>query len=308
MGGYDIFKTEFRNGRWTQPQNLGYPINTPGDDLFFALSPDGKTGYYSTMQAEGYGGSDIYTITFLGPEKPMDFPIQNDFIASVAKPLSHNLMEQEVEVITIPMTILRGRILDDKDDAPLLATLELYDNETEELLAQFNSNPETGDFVISLPGGKNYGISVRADDYLFHSENINISEATVSREIINDIRLKKVEVGETIVLNNIFFDVGAATLRPDSYVEIGVLFRLMTENPSLKIEISGHTDNVGSAAVNQRLSEQRARSVVEVLIERGIARERLTYKGYGFDKPIASNETAEGRQMNRRTEFEIIEK
>jgi outer membrane protein OmpA-like peptidoglycan-associated protein/tetratricopeptide (TPR) repeat protein len=308
MGGFDIFKTEFRNGRWTQPQNIGYPINTPGDDMFFILAPDNITAFYSSMKTDGLGGSDIYGITFLGPEKMPDFPVKQELIASVARPLSHNLMDQEVEVITVPMTILRGRVLDDKENTPLLSILELYDNETEQLLAQFNSHPETGEFLISLPGGKNYGISVKAEDYLFHSENINISEAIVSREIINDIRLKKVEVGETIVLNNIFFDTGAATLRPESYVELGVLYRLMTENPSLKIQISGHTDNVGSAAINKRISEQRAGAVVDFLIGRGITNDRLTFKGFGFEKPIASNDTAEGRQMNRRTEFEIIEK
>ncbi len=308
MGGFDIFKTQYRNGRWTQPENLGHPINTPGDDLFFVLAPDGKTAFYSTMKPEGYGGSDIYQITFLGPEKELETPVQQDFIANFARPANQNLMEQQVEVPTIPMTLLRGRILDDKTAEPLQATLELFDNETEELLAQFNSNPESGEYVISLPGGKNYAIAVQAEDYLFHSENINISEASVSREIINDIRLKKVEVGESIVLNNIFFDTGAARLRPESYAELGILYKLLFDNPSLIIEISGHTDNVGSAAVNQRLSEQRARAVVEFLIERGISRDRLTYKGYGFERPIATNDTSEGRQMNRRTEFEIVDK
>lgn len=308
MGGFDIFKTTFRNGRWTQPQNLGYPINTPGDDLYFVMDPDGKTAYYSAKKADGYGGSDIYKVTFLGPEKPLLLPAEVDMVASLVRPVDYNMMEEEVEVVSVPMTILRGRILDDKDDEPLLATIELYDNETEELLAEFNSHAETGKYVLSLPGGKNYGISVRAEDYLFHSENINISESTISREIINDIRLKKVEVGESIVLNNIFFDTGAASLRPESYAELGVLHKLMVDNPGLKIEISGHTDNVGSAAINQRISEQRARSVVEFLVGRGIDRDRLTYKGYGFEKPIASNATEEGRQLNRRTEFEIVDK
>ena len=308
MGGFDIFKTQYRNGRWTTPENLGYPVNTPGDDLFFILGAEENTAFYSTMQPGGYGGSDLYMITFLGPEKPLDFPVQQDLVSVNARPLNINLMEQEVEIITVPMTILRGRILDDKESEPVLAIIELYDNETEELLAEFSSNAETGEFLISLPGGKNYGISVKAEDYLFHSENINISEASVAREIINDIRLKRVEVGESIVLNNIFFAVGSAELTPASYAELGVLHKLMTDNPSLKIQISGHTDNVGSAAVNQRLSEERARSVVEFLVGLGVDRDRLTYVGLGFERPIASNDTPEGRSMNRRTEFEIVDK
>jgi outer membrane protein OmpA-like peptidoglycan-associated protein/tetratricopeptide (TPR) repeat protein len=308
MGGFDIFRTVFRNGRWTRPENLGYPVNSPADDLFFVLGSDDKTAWFSTMRKDNYGGSDIYQITFLGPEKPLVMPVANDLIAAAVRPPQINMMESEMEIITVPMTILRGRILDDKTEEPVDAVIELYDNETEALLAEFNSGIETGEYVISLPGGKNYAIAVQADDYLFHSENMNISEAEVNREIINDIRLKKVEVGESIVLRNIFFDTGAAELRPESYAELGILYKMMVDNPSLKIEISGHTDNVGSANLNQRLSERRARSVVDFLIERGIDKERLTYKGYGFEKPIASNETAAGRQMNRRTEFEIIEK
>jgi outer membrane protein OmpA-like peptidoglycan-associated protein/tetratricopeptide (TPR) repeat protein len=308
MGGFDIFRTVFRNGRWTRPENLGYPVNSPADDLFFVLGSDDKTAWFSTMRKDNYGGSDIYQITFLGPEKPLVLPVANDLIAAAIRPPRINMMESEMEIITVPMTILRGRILDDKTEEPVDAVIELYDNETEALLAEFNSGIETGEYVISLPGGKNYAIAVQAEDYLFHSENMNISETEVNREIINDIRLKKVEVGESIVLRNIFFDTGAAELRPESYAELGILYKLMIDNPSLKIEISGHTDNVGSANLNQRLSERRARSVVDFLIERGIDKERLTYKGYGFEKPIASNETAAGRQMNRRTEFEIIEK
>lgn len=308
MGGFDIFRTVFRNGRWTRPENLGYPVNSPADDLFFIMGPDEKTAWFSTMRLDNYGGSDIYQITFLGPEKPLFMPVASDLIAATVRPPQINMMGSEMEIVTVPMTILRGRIIDDKTEEPVNAVIELYDNETEALLAEFSSGAETGEYIISLPGGKNYAIAVQADDYLFHSENMNISESEVNREIINDIRLKRVEVGQSIVLNNIFFDTGAAELRPESYAELGILYKLMFDNPSLKIEISGHTDNVGSAGLNQRLSERRARAVVDFLIERGIGRERLTYKGYGFERPIASNETAEGRQMNRRTEFEIIEK
>ena len=308
MGGFDIFRTVFSNGRWTRPENLGYPVNSPADDLFFVMGPDEKTAWFSTMRIDNYGGSDIYQVTFLGPEKPLFMPVATDMIAASVRPPRINMMESEMEIITVPMTILRGRVLDDKTEEPVDAVIELYDNETEALLAEFSSGAETGEYVISLPGGKNYAIAVQADDYLFHSENMNISESEVNREIINDIRLKRVEVGQSIVLNNIFFDTGAAELRPESYAELGILYKLMFDNPSLKIEISGHTDNVGSAGLNQRLSERRARAVVDFLIERGIDPERLTSKGYGFERPIASNETAQGRQLNRRTEFEIIEK
>ncbi len=308
IGGMDIFKTEFRNGRWTQPENLGYPVNTPGDDMFFVMEPKGERAFYSTMTPDNLGGSDIFMITFLGPEKPQASPTLDNLIAHHTKPVAFNLMENQIDVPVIPMTILRGKILDAQDQDPVSAIIELYDNESEELLAEFTNNTETGEYLISLPGGKNYGISVSAEDYLFHSENMRVAENEMAREIINDINLKRVEVGESIVLNNIFFDSGSYTLSSESFVELGILIKLLTDNPSIKIEVAGHTDNVGSASVNKRISEQRAKAVVDFLTGRGIDPSRLTFKGYGFDKPIASNETEEGRQLNRRTEFEVIEK
>ncbi len=308
MGGYDIFKTQYIGGRWTDPVNLGHPINTPGDDLFFVMTEDSETGFYATYREDGYGGSDIYKITFLGPEKPLINTPEQHLIASLAKPAQDVIMADEIEIDVTPMTLLRGKIIDQETKEPLFATIELYDNEEDVLLAQFTSNEETGEYFISLPGGKNYAISVKADDYLFHSENINITESLVAREIINDIEMKRVEIGKSIVLNNIFFDTGQSTLRPESYAELGILYQLMVDNPNLRIKISGHTDNVGGWDLNKRLSEDRARAVVEFLIDRGIDPNRLEYEGYAYSKPIASNETEEGRQKNRRTEFEIIEK
>lgn len=307
MGGYDIFSTSYANGRWNDPINLGYPINSPANDLFFRPTADGKTAYFSSVRAGGLGGSDLYKVTFMGPEKPVINQMQHEPIASRARPNLGIFLDQTTPPIP-PMTLLRGRVLNDETGEPLLANIELYDNEKEELLATFATNPETGAYFISLPGGRNFGISVQAEDFLFHSENINITETGAFTEIINDIRLKRVEVGTTIVLRNIFFDTGSASLRPESYAELGVLYKLLEDNPRIKIEISGHTDNVGSAALNQRLSQDRAKAVVNFLTERGIDSERLTFKGYGFSRPVATNDTPEGRQLNRRTEFEIIEK
>ncbi len=307
MGGFDIFKTQYIGGRWTEPENLGYPINTPDDNLFFSITEDGETGFYSTRREDGYGGSDIYKITFLGPEKPMINTPERKLLSSVVMPADDIIMADEVEIEVTPMTIIRGTITDKETEEPLSATIELFDNEEDILLAQFSSDEETGEYAISLPGGKNYGISVQAEDYMFYSENIDVIESKVQREIINNIELQKVEIGEAIVLENIFFDTGASTLRAESYAELGVLYQMMVDNPNLKIKISGHTDDRGGWDLNKRLSEDRARAVVEFLIDRGIDPDRLEYEGYAYSKPIASNETEEGRQKNRRTEFEIIE-
>ncbi len=308
MGGYDIFKTVYENGTWSKPENIGYPINTAGDDVFFTVSASGIHGYYSSAKPGGKGKQDVYIVTFLGPEKPLVNNTEENLLACIAKPSSDNVM-QTVEVVTASLTLLKGKVLDQITLEPVEAQIVLTDNELNEELAVFTSNSATGKYMVSLPSGKNYGIAVKAPGYLFHSENFNVPEKAQYQEIEKDVYLKKVEVGSKIVLKNIFFDFGKATLRSDSESELDRLAKLLNDVPALKIEISGHTDNVGSQSFNQKLSENRAKSVVEYLVSRkGISADRLTYVGYGFQQPIATNDTEEGRQQNRRTEFKIISK
>ena len=166
----------------------------------------------------------------------------------------------------------------------------------------------TGKFLVSLPSGKNYGIAVEADGYLFHSENFDIPASEGYNEVNKEVLLKKVVIGSSIVLKNIFFDFDKATLRDVSIPELTRLINFLNEVPSLRIEISGHTDSRGSDEYNQKLSEDRAKAVVAYLVDKGISAKRLEYKGYGETKPIATNETDEGRQQNRRTEFKILSK
>jgi outer membrane protein OmpA-like peptidoglycan-associated protein len=162
--------------------------------------------------------------------------------------------------------------------------------------------------MVTLNSGRNYVFAFRDKDYLFCSENVDIPAATTVREITKDFYLKKIEVGAKIILKNIFFDFDKATLRPESRAELDRLVKLLEDLPTMKIEISGHTDNIGSALYNQKLSQNRAKTVVDYLITHGIDEARLSYKGYGFSQPIASNDTDEGRQLNRRTEFKVLSK
>lgn len=303
MGGFDIFKTNWVDGKWSNPENLGYPINTPDDDVFFSMAASGQRGYYSSKKKDGFGGHDIYIITFLGAAKPMLLSM-GELLLAYTEPSALPLPEAPIE----QNTTLSGNILDATTQVALQATIEIVDNSKNELMASFESNSSTGAYLISLQPGKNYGISVNKQDYLFHSENFDIPEDAVAKQIKKDILLKKVEVGTRIVLNNIFYDFNKATLRPESEAELDRLYKLLNENPTLKIEISGHTDNVGSASYNQKLSESRAKSVVNYLLDKGIDQTRLTFKGYGFNRPVAGNDTEEGRQQNRRTEFEIMDK
>jgi outer membrane protein OmpA-like peptidoglycan-associated protein len=308
MGGFDIYKSSFDNGQWTEPVNMGYPINTPDDDVFFSIAASGIHGYYSSVKPDGYGAQDIYEITFLGAEKPVINNTEDNLLASQTQPVSETVIEPVVAILDNQVTLLKGIVSDEINLAPVGAVIEITDNDKNEIISSFESNSKTGKYLVSLPSGKNYGITVKAEGYLFHSENLNIPPSTTYREINKDIKLKKVEVGSTIVLNNIFFDFNKATLRPESASELDRLVKLLTDLPTLKIEISGHTDNIGASAYNKKLSEQRAKSVVDYLVGKSIAADRLTFVGYGFDKPIATNDTEEGRQMNRRTEFKIISK
>ena len=308
MGGYDIFKSVFEGGKWSEPENIGYPINTPDDDVFFTISANGRHGYYSSASAGGYGGQDIYMITFLGQEKPVINNNEDNLLASLTKPVSETVIEPTVEIKSNNLTLLKGTIVDDISSSPIKATIELTDNIKNEVIASFESNSATGKYLVSLPSGVNYGITVKADGYLFHSENFDIPAATGYNEIVKNIRMKKIEVGNKIILNNIFFDFDKATLRPESKSELDRLVKLLTDMPTLKIEISGHTDNIGSAAYNKTLSQNRAKAVVDYLVKNGIDAGRLTYKGYGFDQPIAANDTEAGRQQNRRTEFKVVSK
>lgn len=304
MGGFDIFKSDYVDGKWTVPVNLGYPINTPDDDVFFTIAANGQRGYYSSKKADGYGEQDLYIITFLGAAKPMINNTEHELLAFKARPVFATDLEPKIE----QNIILTGVILDAITLEPLQATIEIVDNSKNELIASFESNSISGSYLLSLRAGLNYGISVNKEDYLFHSENFDIPADAVSKKIKKDIMLKKVAVGTKIVLNNIFFDFNKSTLRPESTAELDRLYKLLLDVPTLKIEISGHTDNIGTATYNQKLSEDRAKAVVDYMLRKGIDAGRLKYMGYGFTRPVAPNDTEEGRQLNRRTEFEVLEK
>lgn len=286
MGGYDIFKSELRNGEWSKPTNMGAPINTPEDELFFVLAANGKTGYYATGRNGGV--INIYEIRFI--------PIAKD--------------DKEPASTGPQLTVFKGVIKDCETGLPIQATIEVTDNEKNEVIATYNSNSQTGRYLISLPSGKNYGININAEGFLFSSQSFDLTSDSLSvyNEVTKDVCLNKIKVGTKVVLKNIFFDFNKSTLRSESIAELNRLKRILNDNSTMKIEIGGHTDSKGSAEYNKKLSNDRAQSVVNYLIENGISASRLTYIGYGKDQPVATNETEEGRQENRRVEFKVISK
>ena len=307
IGGFDVFKSVAdERGNWSKPENLGFPINTPGDDLFFTITKEGRYAYYSSNgHDDNLGEMDIYRIIFMGPEKEVISVRESDLIASLVKPLKTKLVIDTDETGT-NVTILKGFIKDADSLKAIYGKIEIVDNELNEAIFTSYSDSISGSYFITLPAGKSYGISVSAEGYLFQSEYLDIPISAKYEEIEKDILLKAIKIGSKLVLKNIFFETASATLQEESYVELGFVLKALRENPTMRVEISGHTDNVGGYESNMKLSEERAKSVATFLQGSGIDPSRLEFKGYGYTEPVASNDTEEGRQENRRVEFKII--
>jgi len=168
------------------------------------------------------------------------------------------------------------------------------------------SDRNSGSFLISLPEWKDYGVEISARDYLFFIDVMKLSRMLPDAYYSFDFELDKIEVGTKVVLNNIFFETAKSTLTPASFKELDNVVRMLNETPTLRIEISGHTDNTGSLDLNMRLSQSRAKSVVDYLIGRGISAGRLEFKGYGPQQLVAPNDNEAGRSQNRRVEFKVL--
>jgi outer membrane protein OmpA-like peptidoglycan-associated protein len=307
MGGYDIFMSKKeKSGYWGKPVNMGYPINTPYDDFFFAATANGKYAYIASNRKGGKGGFDIYKVTFWGPEKSPALATQDYLLASIAKPIQDPELADEVKVTTSAnLTVFKGKTIDALTKNAIEAVIEITDNKSGKIIEKFTTNSATGKFLLSLNSGGNYGIAVKANGYLFHSENFDIPAGSAYNMVNKTIELKNIKIGSKIALRNVFFDTGKASLRSESNTELDRLVKLLKDVPTLKIELSGHTDNTGSASGNVTLSQNRAQAVLDYLASKGINKSRLTAKGYGSSKPVSTNDTSEGRQLNRRTEFEI---
>jgi outer membrane protein OmpA-like peptidoglycan-associated protein/tetratricopeptide (TPR) repeat protein len=279
LGGKDLFVSRLgKDGQWQKPENLGYPINSSGDENGLSLTANGTYAFFSSNHLDGFGGYDIYTFE-----------------------LPPNLRPHIV-------TYVKGKVSDAKTLRPLEASVEIIDLQKNIPVYQDNSDPVQGDFLATLTAGKNYGLNISKDGYLFYSQNFSLIRHEDKNPFNIAVLLEPIEIGNKVILNNIFFDTNKFDLKPESIGELQKLVDFMTLNPTLHIEISGHTDNVGNDEINQTLSENRAKSVYQYLITNKIDASRLVYKGYGKTQPIAPNTTEEDRKKNRRTEFKIISK
>lgn len=263
------------DGSWSQPVNLGYPVNTIDKEGTLFIAADGKTAYYASDRSDSKGGLDIY---------------------------SFELRENIRPVKTL---WVRGKVFDKKTGAGIASSVELTDLVSKQVFSELKTDAE-GHYFITLPVGRDYAFRVNRKGYLFYSDNFLLAGKSPDSTYKKDIALAPIEVNASIVLKNIFFDINKAELRPESQSELDRLVQLLTENPSVKIEISGHTDNIGKPADNLALSNNRAKAVINYLISKKIAAARLTAKGFGETKPVADNKTEDGRAQNRRTEARVI--
>ena len=278
MGGFDIFYSRKLNDTtWSMPTNIGYPINTSGEEMNLIVGASGNTAIFSSDKLDGYGGQDLYSFELYEDARP------------------------------VPTTYMKGIVFDEKTNQRLAADFKIIDLENENEVVSATADPVTGSFLISLPVNKNYALNVSMDGYLFHSENIELLSGTPEEPFLKNVGMKQLSVGESVVLKNVFFETNKYDLKDESRVELMKLHSFMQNNPAVSIEISGHTDNVGNDNDNQTLSENRAQAIYNFLIENGIEANRLSYKGYGETQPIDTNDTEEGRANNRRSEFKIKE-
>jgi outer membrane protein OmpA-like peptidoglycan-associated protein len=322
-----------QNGVWSPPIHTGKVLNSAGDEYSPFLSADGRTLYFATNGRPGYGDVDIFMSKRLSDDwrqwsEPVNLGLGINtvgFDAYYTLPASgeHGYMVSNIKTIGLadiirftlpqavkpePVVLISGRVLNSKTQQPLTAMIRFDDLSTGKEVGEARVNPSTGDYKIVLPAGRNYGYHAAAPGYLSVNQNLELSSLTEYTELKKDLVLVPIEIGESIQLRNVFFVQSKAELKSESYPELDRLVKIMQDNPTIEIEISGHTDNRGIPSANLALSEQRVDAVRQYLVSKGVEPKRMVGKGYGGSKPIAPSTTEENRQQNRRVEFKIIKK
>lgn len=280
MGGLDLLYSNLTDTGWTIPKNLGYPLNTVNDESGVMIRSDMKKGYFSMSKKNN------------GKDKESSLLYEFD--------VPENLLNISKVIIA------KGIVVDGENSKPVKAKIELVDLAKKERISLVESDEKNGSYVLTLTEGAEYAVYVSAQGYLFKSFTFNVTNCNNFDPMVLDVRLEKIKQGSHVVLNNIFFEFGKYDLQPKSIAELEKVKQFLLENKDVKVEISGHTDNIGKYEDNKILSELRAKAVVDYLIKSGISPERLTFVGYADKKPIASNDNEQGRSLNRRIEFRIL--
>lgn len=277
LGQKDIFYSNLQpDGTFSKATNLGYPINTFNDEFGFIVSADGQEGLFSSNLDGGFGDVDIYKFKLPTHLKPH------------------------------PITYVKGVVRDKDTNKPLEGNVIVVNLNNKITAYNEITDSETGDFIAVTPTNNKYSFNVIADGYMLYSRHLDVKNEDANKPIDLEILMEKIKAGNKVKLNNIFFDTNKYDLLPQSIVELNLVIELLKANPTMEVEIQGHTDDVGSLKDNQVLSENRAKAVYNYLLENGIAKKQLTSKGYGETKPTADNSTPEGRQENRRTDFLVV--
>ena len=276
MGDFDLFVTKKdANGEWGEPKNLGYPINSYFEETGMIVNAKGNKAYYSSTRMSN-SGKDIYEFELYEEVRPAE------------------------------VTYMKGKVYDKETTDPLRAKFELIDLFTKDLVMEAFSDPR-GEFLVCIPSNQDYALNVSKEGYLFFSDNFSLKGIhEITDPYLKNVPLQPLRPGETVILKNIFYETNSFILLPKSEAELDKVIEFLELHPEIVIEISGHTDNVGTAIYNQTLSENRARSVYEYLVNHTIDPVRLVFKGYGLDMPIDTNESDSGRALNRRTELKIL--
>ncbi len=265
---------KINDSTWSIPENLGYPINTIDDEGSLIVASDGKTSYYASDRGNTKGGLDLYS-----------FELKEDIRAARTLWVS-------------------GKVFDKKTKEGIPSTVELTEINSRRLISRLQTD-EDGNYLVTLPAGKEYAFNVNRKGYLFYSDNFSLTDNKIDSSLIVDIPLQPIETGASIILKNIFFDVNKFQLKQESLTELDNVVLMLNENPAIRIQISGHTDNVGKDADNSALSQNRAKAVMGYLLSKNIDPKRITYKGFGATKPVASNDNDAGKALNRRTELAV---
>lgn len=333
MGGYDIYRSVYDEKKeiWSEPENLGYPINTPDNDAFIYLSKDGKKGYYASVREDAIGYDDIYMFDLVeqptvkkDPEPVKEEPKKEEPIVEPVKeepkkeepvkeePKKEEPKKEPVKPVeqpkkqTFPLKFIVS-VQDGSSKEQLSAKVKLQGAKDNVVVGAKSAGKGVFEFTVNTTGVKDYRLTVESDGYIFINQSLALPGVSDKENTINRIvDMKKLEVGVVSVLRNLYFDFDRATFKQESYNELNKLERMMLQNPNLKVEIGGHTDKVGSKNYNLLLSRKRAEAVKDFLTKKGIDSRRIKVMGYGSSKPLASNDDEdEGRELNRRVEFKV---
>jgi len=329
----DLFVCVKQGDKWSAPINLGKTINTPGEETSPFLSADGTTMYFSSNGRPGYGDQDIFvsrkqgegwtdwsTPVNLGSGINSEYfdayytvPASGDYAYFVS--YDHGFGKADIFRIKLhetvkpkPVTLVKGNVLNSKTNLPLAASIHFENLETGVEVGEARSDPKTGAYQIILPYGSNYGVRALANGYYSVNENLELKSSDNYNEVSKNLMLVPIEIGEKGILNNVFFTAGTFTLKPESFPELDRFVNVLKENPSIFIQLEGHTDNFGDAQVLQKLSENRVEAVKQYLVSHGIDAKRITGQGFGASKPVSTGTSEEDRKKNRRVEFKILKK